>query len=422
MANSPVNRVWSSSERDVFIAKAVNSTTRKGYDGSYEYTVLPKIMVHTENEDDRRSKVTKALMHTIFSKPQYRIIAMKVYEMMWAKIFANPFTRPHANKNILVVLKGGTSYTFVVSSEDADVFPFSDLDIVVTINPHLPKPLFDNLKAAMNTVVLQTISQYKRLLDHMFFLKKDIENPILGHKNIEEFMTDFSAALTRLDDENGMYISSCDNMHARNRVSKNSFILADNKAQPDTVVKVEVPHFEGCDRIPLRKTPLFCSHNRSISFDRTPSADTSSVGCFDLYRMRWNVMYRRIDAGDNAGSDAGDNAGSDASSSSGGSSSSGNNDHNMRRSKPYEYITADFADISILAQDDVELKDFWDHGQVMNVMDHALGSWVMIPDIVSMLRDLHKMLHVYECNESKRSRRQEKYDRLKKHLWGGRGR
>lgn len=416
MSNSPVNRVWSSSERDAFIVKAMNSTTRKGYDGTYEYTVLPKIVVHTENEDDRRSKVTKALMHTIFSKPQYRIIAMKVYELLWTKIFANPFTRLHANKNILVVLKGGTSYTFVVGSEDADVFPFSDLDIVMTINPHLPKQLFDDLKAAMNTVVLQTISQYKRMLDHMFFLNKDIENPILGHKNIEDFRIDLSAALASLDDENGMYISPCDDMHARNRVSKNSFILADNKAQPDTVVKVDVPHFEGCERIPLRKTPLFCSHNRSISFDRTPSADTSSVGCFDLYRMRWNVMYRRNDAGINAGNDAEIDTSSN-------SSSSGSSDHNIRKGgKPYEYITADFVDISILAQDDVELKDFWDHGQVMNVMDRALGSWVMIPDIVSMLRDLHKMLHVYECNESKRSRRQEKYDRLKKRLRGGNAR
>ncbi len=409
MANSPNNRVWTAMERDLFIEKATHSLNRKGYDGSYEFTVLPKITVHAENEDDRRAKVTKVLMHTVFSKPQYRIIAMKVYELLWAKIYANPFTRLHANKNIMVVLKGGTAYTFVVRIEDADVFPFSDLDIVVAINPYLPRQLFEDLKAAVNIAVLQTISQYKRLLDHMFFLNKDIENPILGIKDIEEFKKDLSAALASLDDEGGMYVSPCDDIHARNRVSKNSFILADNKAQPDTVVKVEVPHFESCDRIPLRKTPLFCSHNRSISFNRTPAADTNSVGCFDLYRMRWNVLYRRCDADVGSASDSAScHSDSDAGSTTTAAA--------PKPLKAYEYITADFVDISILAQNDAELIDFWNHGKVMNVLDRALGSWVMIPDLVTMLRDLHKMLHVYECNESKRGKRQEKYNRLKKYI------
>jgi hypothetical protein len=418
MANSPNNRVWTAMERDMFIEKATHSTTRKGYDGAYEFTVLPKITVHAENEDDRRAKVTKVLMHTVFSKPQYRIIAMKVYELLWAKIYANPFTRLHANKNIMVVLKGGTAYTFVVRMEDADVFPFSDLDIVVAINPYLPRQLFEDLKAAVNIAVLQTISQYKRTLDHMFFLNKDIENPILGNKDIEEFKKDLSAALATLDDEDGMYVSPCDDIYARNRVSKNSFILADNKVQPDTVVKVEVPHFESCDRIPLRKTPLFCSHNRSISFNRTPAANTNSVGCFDLYRMRWNVLYRRCDVDVGSTSDSG-SIHSDSDASSNASFSLNNTTATASASKPlkpYEYITADFVDISILAQNDAELKDFWNHGKVMNVLDRALGSWVMIPDLVTMLRDLHKMLHVYECNESKRGKRQEKYNRLKRYV------
>jgi hypothetical protein len=413
MANSPNNRVWTAVERDMFIDKATRATTRKGYDGAYEFTVLPKITVHAENEDARRAKVTKVLMHTMFSKPQYRIIAMKVYELLWAKIYANPFTRMHANKNIMVVLKGGTAYTYVVRMEDADVFPFSDLDIVVAINPYLPRQLFDDLKAAVNIAVLQTISQYKRMLDHMLFLNKEIENPILGQKDIEQFKKDLSTAMASLDDDDGMYVSPCDDIYARNRVSKNSFILVDNVVQADTVVKVEVPHFESCDRIPLRKTPLFCSHNRSISFNRTPGASTNSVGCFDLYRMRWNVMYKRCDAGTASDSDA-----SCSSSNSSNASFSLNNGTTgaSRPSKPYEYITADFVDISILAQNDAELKDFWNHGKVMSVLDRALGAWVMIPDLATMLRDLHKMLHVYECNEFKRAKRQEKYNRLKRYV------
>jgi len=416
MANSPINRVWTAAERDMFIEKATHSMTRKGYDGSYEFTVLPKITVHTENEDERRSKVTKVLMHTVFSKSQYRIIAMKVYELLWAKLYANPFTRLHANKNIMVVLKGGTAYTFVVRMEDADVFPFSDLDIAVVINPYLPRQLFDDLKKAANTVVLQTISQYKRMLDHMLFLNKDIENPILHQQDVEAFKKDLSAAMAQLDDEEGMYVSPCDDVYARNRVSKNSFILTDNKVQADTVVKVEVPHFESCDRIPLRKTPLFCSHNRSISFNRTPSANTNSVGCFDLYRMRWNMLYKRCDAVINTSDSA--SLHSSSHSSDAGSTASLDLNNNADRFKPakaYEYITADFVDISILAQNDAELKDFWDHGKVMNVLDRALGSWVIIPDLVTMLRDLHKMLHVYECNESKRIKRQDKYNRLMKY-------
>lgn len=411
--NNAPGRVWSSKERDAFIACALSSDAKRGMQGNYGYRILPKMQgAGAHNDDnDRKSKATRAIMHTIFSKPEYRIIAMKVYDLLWARINAHPFVRGFINRDVIVVMKGGTSYTYVVGQEDADVFPFSDLDIVIIINPNLPEALFNGIKSTLNTLVLQTISQYKRMLDHMLFLNKDMDYPMLPSDVVERFKDDLNDALTAMDDDEGMFVSPCTDMTARNMVSRNSCIFANSTTQEENIVRVEVPHYENCERIPLRKTPIYCSHNRSISFDRTPSGDERHEGCFDLYRMRWNVMFRR----DGPVSTDGEEAVSDGDGS-GGSDNSGEGNNHFRR--PYEFVTADFVDISILGQNDAELKDFWNHGQVMNVLDRAVGMWVMIPDLATMMHDLHKMLHLYECPENKRARRQERYDRLRTYIAG----
>lgn len=386
---------WTPSQRDSFVTTALNSTDKRGHSGPYWFNVLPKISGGgADHEDERRTKVTRAVMKAIMTRPEYRAIALKIFDILLYKIASHPMTRRMYQRDIIVTLKGGTAYTYVVSSKWAEVFPFSDLDIVIAINPYLPRDIFDRTREVLNTLVLQTISQYKRMLDHMLFLNKPIEEQILDDATISSFKEDLMAAFASLEDERGgSYISPVATPEVRNAVSKHSVVLRDSLAQEDRVVRIEVPHFEQCERIPLRKTPIMCSHNSSIRFNRTPNAAEEAVGHFDLYRVRINCMYKRPDETSDEDADA-------ASSSS-------------SRGRDYDNIAADFIDISMLAQDDAELWNFWNHGQVATVYDRFVGMWITIPDLPTMLDDLYKMLHIYDCPESKRALRELRYNVLK---------
>ena len=389
------HRIWSASDRDAFVMRARtvdDDLNFKGCEDSYRYSVLPKRSGCGDAEDDRKAKVTKALMSVIFKTPEYRVIALKIYDILLQKIVSHPLTCRMFQKDILVVLKGGTSYTYIVSAEHADVFPFSDLDIVVMINPYMPARLFAEVKSVMSTLILQTISQYKRMLDHMLFLNKPINDSVLRPETIEAFKEDLTHAFDAIEDDQGVIQSPFVDTTTRNRVSKNSFVLCDSLVREDKIVRVEVPHFELCERIPLRRTPIFCSYNSSIHFNRVSEGNGEKVGSFDLFRVRFNAMLRRNE-------EEGVPSDTDSSSS-------------AQKFREYECITADFIDISVPNKNDAELIDFWEHGQVASVYDPSVRLWVTIPDLRSMLYDLDKMLNVYECPESKRARRQARHDVL----------
>lgn len=399
---------WTPSMRNSFIATALNSDKEKGNNGPYWFNVFPKSNKPDE-ESPKKALVTKALMNTIFSNPKYRIIVLKIYEILINKITSNPFTRQHYHKNIMVVLKGGVSYTYILGKAD-DTFPYSDLDVVVMINPHLPQAVFESIKEALNTIVLQTISQYKRSIDFMFFsnrnrmsqeqVDKQRAEQFMSDELVEQFQKDYNAAISELCDDScdGMFVSPLESNEFRNAASRHSYIIANSHTHAESVVRVDVPHFEMCERIPLKKTPLFCSHNRSISFNRNADKQHQQLkGAFDLYRIRFNNMFvpNVPETADDASSDSG-------SSNHGGSG-------RLRR----EHVTADFVDISIPAQDDVELREFWNNGRILMVNDITSNIWLAIPDLPTMINDLHKMLTVYECPEAKRAKRQLRYDILK---------
>lgn len=178
-------------------------------------------------------------------------------------------------------------------------------------------------------------------------------------------------------------------------MSKNS------EAVPNSIVKIDVPHFEKCERIPLRKSPFFCSYNDTIEFERE-ELDTAQ-GHFDLYRMRFNCMFQ-FDKEPVIESELSDI--SDISE----LSPISPKDTKAR----YEKITADFIDVGIAYQDDAELISFWDFGRCTTVLDKDAEVWVSVPDIQTCIGDLDKMLNVYKCPEIKREKRQQRYDILKK--------
>ena len=385
------NNVWTPMMREGFVNRAKTSSEERGNQGYYWFNVMPKI-TKPDEESPKKALVTNALMNTVFENPEYRIFALKIYDILINKLTNNPFTRQHFQKNIVVQLKGGTSYTYLLGGANTS-FPFSDLDIVIFINPFLPKDLFDTLKATVSTTVLQTISQYKRAIDMMFFSNKDRLTPeqaarqsaeqFLSDEFIASFKEDYNQALAEISDDEGMYVSPFENTEFRNMASKHSFIITESTAQEESIVRVEVPHFDGCERIPLRKTPMFCSYNETIRFNRASDSEFGFIaGSFDLYRIRFNNLY----VGKESNADG---------------------------KFPRENVTADFIDISIANQDDAELYEFWTHGQTGMIKDDATNIWIVIPDLQTMLNDLHKMLYRYECPESKREKRQQRYDILK---------
>jgi hypothetical protein len=383
------NMCWTPSMRDSFINGAINSMDERGKEGQYWFNVLPKNNKPDE-ENVKKANITSALMNTIFENPKYRIFALKIYDILVNKITSNQFTRYHYHKNIVVLLKGGTAYTYLLNTVN-ETFPYSDLDIVIYINPNLSETMFNTLKDTLNTIVLQTISQYKRAIDFMFFSNKErmteeqvrrqAAEQFIPDDVISQFMDDYNDALASISTDEGTYVSPFEGNEIRNAASKHSCILANSVAHDNSIVRVEVPHFEQCERIPLKKTPMFCSHNRTIEFNRVDGNDNMK-GSFDLYRIRFNNLYIYQDPEDS--------------------------------SKTYrENVTADFIDISIANQSDIELQDFWSHGRTLFVNDAASNIWLVIPDAVSSLMDLEKMLTVYECPESKKQKRQRRYDLIK---------
>jgi hypothetical protein len=367
---------WTPEQRNSFVEFAINSEDNRGQRGPYHFSTFPKVNGN-EVEDTRRSLVTEALAKTIYQKnPSYRKISLAFYDTLFHKLSMNPYTGPYMGNDVILLMKGGNAYAYVTQEQFPAEFPFSDLDIVVYINPYIEKESFDEIEKAVRITVLQTLSQYKRLLDHMFFVNRQIEGRLLDEETVESFKFDFQEALNSIDMPDGVsVISPFESDEVRNFCSRNSFLIANKKE--NSVVRVEVPHFDRCERIPLRKTPLFCSYNKTIDFVRD---NVSLQGHFDLYRIRMNTLFVEKDTEGNVIKE--------------------------------ERVPADFIDVSIASKNDAELIDFWNKGRCLSIYDRAANVWLMTPDIQSCISDLYKMLFVYECPEGKKQKRQQKYARL----------
>ncbi len=386
---------WTPAVRDEFIHAAVNSTVQKGHRGPYNYRVYPKLG-GSDMDDPKRSAVTEALARVVFEKnPRYKEISLKFYEMLVDKIRTSVFVNKHFMSNFYILLKGSTAYRMLLGDAYKDEFHYSDLDAVIYINPYVEVELFNSLKTALTTILLQVMSQYKRLVDQMLFLNKPPPEAFWDAATIEGFKQDVNAEFASISGFDGQFMSPFENDGVRNSCSKNSFIITNSVAQANSVVRVEVPHFDRCERIPLRKTPLMTSYNSTISFNRANNhggADVAEdapvspdmVGAFDLFRFKLNCLFVGLNE----------------------------NEDDMVENK----IPADFIDISIASRNDAELIHFWNHGRCINHLVRDVNTWVVIPDLVTCMSDLYKMLYVYECPEHKKEKRLARYNIIKKLL------
>lgn len=400
------NEPWTPEQRDEFIDMARNSENPKGHNAPYNFKVFPKLSSSDfENEDPKKKIMTEVLANVIYNKnPAYRAISLKIYDLLIHKIVNHSFLYQYFWDDMCVMLKGSNAYTFLLEEKFPEDFNFSDLDIVIYINPNLPKDIFKAIKDATSSIVLQTISQYKRNLDHLFFINKNnyqLTDSILDPVLVSNFKKDFNEAVNDAKYLDGKFSSPFESDEIRNYVSRNSFVLVESKKQEDSNVRIEIPHFNKCERIPLRKTPIFGSYNTTIQFNRIESSSVANLstsdvnnliqkgssfkaniqGDFDLYRIRFNCLY-----------------------------TSKNEDGTEKKEK----VTADLIDISISAQDDSELIDFWNHGRSSSFLEKNTGLWLRIPDMETCIIDLNKMINLYDSNDNKKERRIAKYIKLKK--------
>lgn len=372
---------WTPLTRDEFISHALTSSETKGQKGPYKFQQYPKLSSSVDVEDVPKTLMTEALARTIFDKdPRYRIFSLKFYDLLIQKIKTSAFVNAHFMSTFYILLKGSTAYRFILGDAYAQDFPHSDLDIVIYINPFIPPQLFESLRSSLNSILLQVISQYKRALDYMLFLGKTTPECFIDEKTISDFKNDLMSAFNDISSENNMFLTPFESDEIRNSCSKYSFIIRDSLVQDNTVVRVEVPHYEKCERIPLRKTPIMASYNSSLNFQRENKVGADMKGEFDLYRLKITGMHVSFD-------------------------------EETHESKEHR-IPMEFIDVSIANKDDAELISFWSHGRCIQLYDNVTNIWVTLPDINTCLQDLHKMLFVYECPEHKREKRMKKYTLL----------
>lgn len=377
---------WTPEQRNAFIKEAVNCTDRrKGWRGSYSFQVLPKLgsSGSQEAEDPKRAAVT-AVLSEVLNRPAFKIISMSLYAMLGHKLATHPVVGYYFNRDVVMQLKGSNAHAYLarIYGVDSPLFANSDMDIAVCVNPFLPKTEFDELKKQVEIVVKQTLSQYKRSMDHPFFLNKAFDNPIVNPKVIEGFKKEFTSALAKVDVEcvegavGAVMCSPFESDEFRNLSSRNSFLLTNSMGQENSVVLVDVPHFDRCEKIPLRKTPMFCSFNETIDFVRDKSGDQNKKGCFNLYRLKLNVLCQHFDEEGGVVKD--------------------------------ERIPADFIDVSVPDQSDVELLHFWSRGRSINIFDQDTGIWVTIPDMETVVMELKRIVNEYDCPDGKKEKRMAK--------------
>lgn len=384
--------IWTSADRFNWVTRAVTSQQFKGVCGPYVYKAIPKLVGNLNEQDDpRKSRATDALADVIYnSNPVYRSISLALYSLILDSVNNNAFLRLHMN-NFRVVVKGGNAYAMLVPN--CKDLPYSDLDIVIMINPNLPDALYDQLRNTLRILTLQCLSRHKKMLDNMFFSENpdpELKYKYMNDENIEQFKQEHIIAMESIG-----LISPFVDHETRNLCSRNSFLLTQSKVHGDKIMKIETPHFEMCDRIPLRKSPLFCSFNDTIKFEKD-----GYVRDFELSRIKMNNLHVDDDSV-RVNLSVGE-------------------DEKIKLSYTtyasprahYDKVQADFIDVSICGKYDTENIDFWQHGRCLVLLDRVTMCWVMVPDVHSCMRDLWKMLHVYDCPEHKRSKRMRKLEVL----------
>jgi hypothetical protein len=387
-------QIWTHGDRQAWVNRAIRCPYGNGMQNGYKYVSFP---LETDGcfEDEKRAFATSCLADVVMNdNPVFRKLSLGFYHALIQKVYENSFLMMnYMNRNFVILVKGSNGYKFLMGNvpEIAEM-EHSDMDISILINPFMPPDLFSKIKESIVICVSQVMSRYKRDLDNTLCSNTYNGGGMLSAEEVKAFKDAYAEALCDKEVDGGVLVSPFTDDITRNECSRKSFIINKSVAEENQVVRIEVPHLNRCERIPLKKSPFVVSHNNTISFKRDKKGQFQ--GEFDLIRLRLNNMFMFNNSSPSSDAD---------------SPTQGSPNGQVRQ----KVVPADFIDVSIPSQQDAQLVDFWMHGGIFRcivVEEPATGIRLVVPNVDECIRDLHDMLYVYDHNQIKVEKRKERLD------------
>lgn len=406
MTSSNTRSPWTPEDRNDWIELALNSENERGTKNGFHYSMMLKQMDNSSHPDEnKRHFATASLATALYAKhPLFKRLSLCLYKALMQRISDNSFiSLMHRKRNFVMMIKGSNAYKMLLRQRAQDI-DYSDLDIIIFINPNLDDQMFEQLRSSISILITQVLSRFKKDLDNTLFQHETkVEETILRKDLMLQFKESYMDILKNeafKEENQGVILSPFENEHIRNMCSKRSFVILESEAKSDHVVRIEIPHFDKCEYIPLRKTPLVISHNRTIRFDR--DVEGTLIGEFELFRIRLNNVFIPDEHVDESSDTC-----SDVQSEKSAVSSETYHKHTCK------IIPADFIDINIPSKRDAELLDFWNTGgfkRCYEVFDKCVGANIMIPNVNECIRDLDNMLHKYTNTSLKIEKRKKRLE------------
>lgn len=306
----------------------------------YRTKTLPEHKVKTN--DPIEDRVTHVMSYVAHLNPSYRYVFMMVYRNILKMLSKDEELARHLeNGDMYVVFKGTNSLVYL----NPGVFPkLSDFDFVICINPSLET--FNEVFNKTSDVIKNVISFFKQHIDKVFGFHP--------HENVKvhkAFMHDVVCALKKIDGVIHPFQHVLDEKPDDVRkMSSSSFLYT--RGEDNAIVRTDVPSLDS--KIFMKRSPVFCSLNETISFDRDEKAEKK--GHFNLYRVR--MMFQ----------------------------------HEGRRKK------SNIVDITLFHKDDYELQAFWDNrAHVQTVRDKVCDVTIYSADL--HIAEMERILNEYKCDE-----------------------
>ena len=357
---NPKDQMITAEQRCELISTA-KAAIKPGYLHGCHYKPLDLLDGHTAVTDTLKQESSAILGSLVLDNSgRFASLGLSCYNNLYKKLSW------YGPEYVRVVLKGNTAISLQRSN-----FAFSDIDIGVYINPMLEKTSFDTIYKDVKIVCGQVIAKHKQMLDRTFFRPREGGDVLLNEDDKYTFQDLHIKAMSEIG------VTSC--FLARNKSSSNSLYITKSDIQ-DKVVRINMPHYENAEKIPLDYSPIVCSINDTI---KNVSGDR--ITDFSLFRVRWGNIVEQDGSASDSGSDEATHA---------------------------KKVTTDFIDITVMKQDDSSLMDFWNrkgfvHKSPLTCLVQKWGWKITCTSMDECINDLHKSLMFYDMPVEKKERKQE---------------
>ena len=354
-------------QREELLAAAKATTEKYGKLHDCHFKLMDVVTGAQEVSKDRQD-MTQALGNVIYGNGGvFSGVSLACFHELYRRMYK------FGSENVKVVIKGANAIAF----QCKDV-PFSDLDIIVYINPSMSAEDFQAVYKEVSVICGQVISKHKQMLDRTFFRPREGMDTFFNEVGQEAFKTSHILEMNKAG-MTSCFVSS----EIRNASSANSIYITKSLACEDKVVRIDMPHYEKAERLPLDHTPVFCSINDTI---RKKDTETGRITDLTLFRIKWGSIIE-VDTTDDSLSESSESGGTTAS-----------------------RIAADFVDITVLNQDDSELKDFFKRGGFRPRSPLTAfvnwGYWKLTCSSISeCIVDLQKGIDLFDCPETKKDKK-----------------